>query len=297
MKIILVATGAKGRNVVFVSDTLRAYSLDEAVQLAKEGELEGIYVVQKKNSVYLRSRRSVSARKQLEPISITARQLFRFANDAGSTFSQVALNQYLQLYERALKLKQDKAFIVIDFFTGISQNQARKELQSHQELIFAGAKRFRVDPYLLGAIIIDELARFFPFEEIFEKLALFYVGKDVSAGIAQVKIETARGLIQDGYYNPNPDDPKLSLDKIKTTSRMDLYEYVRQSKYNVFFAAAHMRALIDHWKKFADLEKRPEIIATLYSIGRGKSARGNPQPSKRGSRIAGEFYAFAKEWL
>jgi large subunit ribosomal protein L1 len=35
MKIILVATGAKGKNVVFVSDTLRAYPLDEAVSLVK----------------------------------------------------------------------------------------------------------------------------------------------------------------------------------------------------------------------------------------------------------------------
>ena len=36
MKIILVATDARGKNLVFVSDTLRAYSLQDAVALANE---------------------------------------------------------------------------------------------------------------------------------------------------------------------------------------------------------------------------------------------------------------------
>ena len=39
MKIILAAQDAKGRNVVFVSDTLQAYSLEEAIRLARMREL------------------------------------------------------------------------------------------------------------------------------------------------------------------------------------------------------------------------------------------------------------------
>ena len=45
MKIILAVAGANGKNVVFVSDTLRAYSLDEAVRLAKDGKFDGVYTM------------------------------------------------------------------------------------------------------------------------------------------------------------------------------------------------------------------------------------------------------------
>jgi len=57
-----------------------------------------------------------------------------------------------------------------------------------------------------------------------------------------------------------------------------------------------MRHFIDEWKKFIDLSKRPEIIATLYSLSKD-SPKSNPQPNDRGLQIANEFYDLAKEWL
>ena len=194
-------------------------------------------------------------------------------------------------------LRTSRPYIYIGTIAHLSKKTARKRLKEYQTLIFEAAKRFEVDPYLLGAIIIDELARFVSFEDVLEKLTVFHMEKDVSAGIAQVKIETARGLIKDGYFNPDPKDPRLSPEKVEKTLRKDLYEYVKQPKYNIFFAAAHMRALIDRWKEFVDLRERPEIIATLYSIGRGKPPHGSPQPSKRGLQISGEFYKLSREWF
>ena len=54
MKIILVATDSRGKNLVFVSDTLGAYSLQDAVQLAKEGKLDNVYPVHRGTGIYLR---------------------------------------------------------------------------------------------------------------------------------------------------------------------------------------------------------------------------------------------------
>jgi hypothetical protein len=296
MKIILVATGANGKKVVFVSDTLRAYPLDEAVRLAKEGKFESVYAVNGKHGAYLRTLPRVPKEEELEALAVSPRQLFGFANDAGTALSHLALNQYLQLYDRALRKKEGGAFIVINIIAGVSHKEAKEKLQSHRKIIADAAAMFTVDSYLLGAIIIDEIARYLPFENILEELALFRFSKNVSAGIAQVTMETARGLIRDGYYNPNPRDSKLSPKNIGKTAREYLYEYVKQPRHNVFFAAAHMRAIVDHWKKFVDLNKRPEIIATLYSIGRGNPHR-SPQASKRGLQIAGEFYQLARSWL
>jgi len=45
MKIILVATNSQGKNLVFVTDTLQACSLQEALQLAKEEKIENAYPV------------------------------------------------------------------------------------------------------------------------------------------------------------------------------------------------------------------------------------------------------------
>lgn len=298
MKIILVATDAKGKNVVFVSDTLRAYSLDEAVRLAKGGELEGIYAVQKKNGTYLRSRRSVPTTEQLEYLSVYPRQFFAFADDLSSALSHKAFSRYLKLYESSLTLKQENAFIIVDVIKGISQKEAKKKLQSHREFILEAARNFSVDPYLLGAIIIDELARLAPFEEIRDKLLLSYINKNVSDGIAQVKIETARGLIKSGYYNPDPDNTKLSPEKVDTVSREDLYKYIELPKQSIFFAAARMRALADRWKKFVDLDTLPHITATLYHLpDEKKKPHANPKPNERGLRIAGEFYSLARIWL
>ena len=295
MKIIFVATGAKGKNVVFVSDTLQSYSLGEAVRLTKEGEFGNVYVVNGRGGEYLRTSRSAPKKEQLEQLAVSSRQLFTFAQDTRYAVSTPAIARYLQLYQHTLE-KGGGPLIVINGNATITKQDAKDKLQPHKKVIFDAAEKFNVDPYLLSAIIIDEIARFGPFEDITDPLAGYFIGINTSAGIAQVKTETARELIQDGYYNPNPDDPKLAPSKIKKTFRMDLYEYIKQPKHSIFFATARMRELIDKWKKFIDLSARPEIIATLYHLPY-KNPHGAPEANARGLQITEEFYQLAKEWL
>ena len=191
---------------------------------------------------------------------------------------------------------QDQPLIIIDGHPKITKEAAQAKLQPHRDLVFEAAKKFNVDSYLLGAIIIDEIARFAPIEMITDPLGGYFIGVNTSVGIAQVKIDTARGLIKDGYYNPNPDDGKLSPANIGKVSRSHLYQYVKESRHSIFFAAARMRALIDEWKKFVDLSRKPEIITTLYHLPH-IIPHANPQSNDRGLQIAREFYQLAKEWL
>lgn len=297
MKIILVATGVKGKNVVFVSDTLHAYPLDEAVRLAKEGKFENVYAVKGRNSPYLRTRRDTPTNEQLEKLSVSARQLFAFTNDTRSAASTPPLARYLNLYEHTLQ-KDGGPFIVIDEKVKITKEAARIRLQPHQELIFSAAKKFKVDPYLLAAIIIDEIARFGVIEHITDPLFGYFIGLNASAGVAQVKIDTARGLVQTGYYNPDPNNPKLSPEKVGKMPRLDLYEYVKQPRHSIFFAAARIRELADRWKSFVDLNTMPEVVATLYHLSdEKKKPHGDPKSNERGLQIVQEFYKLAKEWL
>ena len=153
-----------------------------------------------------------------------------------------------------------------------------------------------MDPYLLVAIIIDEIARFAPIEPITDPLAGYFIGVNTSIGLAQVETDTAQDLIKRGYYNPNPDDDELPQENILKVSRRHLYQYLKDPKHSIFFAAARMRALTDEWKKFIDISKRPEIIATLYHLPR-RLPHADPQPNARGLQIINEFYPFAKDWL
>ena len=295
MKVILALIAGKGKNVVFVSDTLRAYTLEEAVRLAKDKKLEGVYAVNGKHGAYLRTLPHVTKKEELEQLAVSSHKLFTAAYNTRTALSTPPLARYLQLFEHLLQ-KDGGPFITIEGKVRATKKEVREKLYKNKDYIFDAAKKFKVDPYLLGAIIIDEIAQLAPFEEPLEKLAVFFVGKNASAGIAQVKIDTARGLIRDGYYNPDPNSPKLSPDRVGKTSRLDLYEYVRQPKHSIFFASARMRELTDKWKKFVDLGERPEIVATLYSR-KERQPHGNPQPNERGLQISDEFYQLAKEWL
>lgn len=295
MKIILVVADSKGKNVVFVSDTLQVYQLDDAARLANAGKFENVYAVQRRSGAYLRASRSVPKKEQLEQLSVSSRQLFVFADNFQHALSTPAVAPYLQLYQHSLEA-EGGPYIIIGGHRKITKRAAREKLQAHKELIFEAAKKFNVDPYLLGAVIIDEIAQFAFWEPITDPLLGYFVGVNASAGIAQVKIDTARGLIEGGYYNPDPNNQKLAPKAIRKTLRMDLYEYVKQPKHNIRFAAARMRVLTDKWKKFVDLSARPEIIATLYHLPH-KDPHRNPEANERGLQIANEFYRLAREWL
>ena len=260
VKIILVATNARGKNFVFVTDTLQVYSLPEALLLAKEGGLENAYPVNGNAGAYLRTKPNTPRKEQLDRLTISSHQLFSSLDDIKNVLTRQAFSTYWQLYQDSLE--KDKPFIVADEHPRITKDAVKAKLQPHRDFIFAAAKKFRIDAYLLGAIIID----------------------------------TARGLIKSGYYNPNPDDPKLSKEKIGKTPRSYLYEYVVRPEHNIFLAAATMRSLIDTWRKSIDISMSPEIIATLYSL-KDRTPHPHPQPNDRGLQIANEFYKLAQEWL
>ena len=292
MKIILVAADSRGKNLVFVSDTLRAYSLKEAVRLAQEGNLKNTYPVHRSTGAYLRTKSRVPKKEHLEAITISSYQLFASLDNINYAASTPAFGDYLRLYKGALL--PHEPYIRIKGRPDVSREFVKAKLQPHRSRIFAAAKKFNADPYLLGAIIIDEIVRLNPIEEITDKLGAAFVGVNTSAGIAQVEIDTAQDLVQKGYYNPDPD--KLSAANIGKVSRRQLYQRVKKPEHSIHFAAARMRALIDEWKRFIGLSQRPEIIVTLYHLPH-RTPHADPSPNERGLQIAKEFYPLAKRWL
>jgi hypothetical protein len=298
MRIILVVTDYKRKNILFVTDDLKAHDLKSAVKLTKEEKLDSIHIVKTGYGTYLRSDPNGLFKDNLDAISISANQLSLSLDDLAYMAFRTkkkfkALLHHLDLHASMIKEKGEHV-IYIEEHPLITREQVVEKLKPYKKLALSAAKQFSIDPYMLGAIIIDEIARANPWESIFDKLV--FVGRNTSAGIAQVKIETARGLIYNDYYNPNPNDKKLSNKNVIKTPKLYLYTYVKKPRHSIFFAAARIREIIDQWLPTIDLSNRTDIIGTLYNQ-RPRKPNKNPVSSNRGKQIHNEFYTLAKNIL
>ena len=294
MKFILVVTDAHGKNLAFISRELQTLSLTEATEAVRRGDVAGAYVVERKTGAYIRTKVSVPKLEQFEKLSISSKRLFSYTNDARNAVSTPALSRYVELYLESVRDGQD--FIVPIGQPKVLSAAVKERLVPQKTNIFTAATTFEIDPYLLGAILIDEIARLKPFEEITDTLGPYVLGMDTTIGIAQIRISTANNLIKKGAYNPNPEDAQLPFKKLTHFDRIHLFNYLIQPKHNIFFAATFIRSLINEWNKKIDLAKRPEIIATLYHRGY-VAPHSAPAPDERGNQIAGEFHVLAKRWL
>jgi hypothetical protein len=292
MKFVLVVTDTRGKNLAFVSRELQTLSLKEATEAVRRGDVTGAYVVERKTGTYIRTKSSVPKLEQFEEIAVPFKNLLSYAQ--GVSVNSPPLSKYIDAYTASLQ-KGQLVIRPVGYVSILAAN-VKNRIDPRSEDIFDAARQFSIDPYLLGAILIDEMARLLPFEPMIDALQGGMAGKNTSVGIAQVKLATANSLIREGLYNPNPDDKALPFKRLNDGARIYLYQYVIQPRHNVFFSAAFIRSLIDEWKNSVDLNNRPEIIATLYHQGHVKP-HPTPAPDERGSQIAGEFYQLAAQWL
>ncbi|MBI5470278.1 hypothetical protein HY968_03090 [Candidatus Kaiserbacteria bacterium] len=198
------------------------------------------------------------------------------------------------MYQKYLEGEAQKGttLIAIDGYSFSSVSHVQETLAPLNEFVFGAASKFNIDPYLLGGILVDEIVRFAPFEEITDKLQLDIINKNVSVGVAQVKIDTAKDLIFAGYFNPNQNDPMLNKEAIAKTPRSYLYKYLIDPRNSVYFGGATIRAMVDSWKAKVKIDLTPELIGSLYSLGHDPHL--SPIANDRGKQIVNEFMPLAK---
>ena len=293
MKIVLVITSSGRKSLVFVSNELEVYSLEKAVELTSEGKIDGAHVVQSDKNTYIRTNPKVAKSDEFDTLSVTIGNLLLYAQGVHLTKASPSLYLFIYLYRE--NLSKNEQFIRPVGQPEVLLASIKRKLQQHRDIIFDAAEKFDIDPYLLGAILIDEIARMVPFEPIAEALGVLIVGRNISIGIAQVRIDTANNIIKLGLYNPNPKDPKLPFRKLDGAARVHLYNYLIQPKHNIFFAGAVVKDIINSWTPIAGKKLTSAIIAVLYSQG-GKP-HPDPVSNNRGEQIAGEFYELAKKIL
>lgn len=296
MNIILVIASARRRNVVFISDSLKALSLQETIREVSSGMIENLFVVRGKYRTYVRSVPNTSNKDNLDARSVSVADIIEHAQSIRRTQNTSPIGTFTARYAASFKGKGGPLLKPTGEHN-VRIVDVKNTLIPHTQIIMQAAKEFNIDPYLLGAILIDEIARMAPFEHIVDFLGLHMLRRNVSVGLAQVKLETANGLIKKGLYHPNPDDKKLPFTgTLSNKNREHLYKYVIKPKHNIRFAAARIRDLINEWSQERDISGMPEVLGTLYHRSY-VNPHANPMPNDRGKQIAKEFYRFAKRWL
>lgn len=163
--------------------------------------------------------------------------------------------------------------------------------------ILQAAEEYRVQPGLIASVLADERLRFdladrvqdtalrlserlpLPWREQFINLLEQALGRSAetfSLGQAQMKGTTLRKLATSGYLVVEDDE----------SSRRALLLNRQQAPKLV---AACLRATADHWQAGGvNLESRPEVLGTLYSIGMTgqQGVHAHPVATARGQAIA-----------
>lgn len=290
MQVILVITDKKGKNLLFILDTLETLTLNDMIDCVKKQELQGFHLVKTKKCTFIRTNPNATPKDNLDFISIPLSSLTRTSKEESSAIKQYREKRKQHLDE---KEKQKEKIIYIDGTPKRTETEVIAFLSRYKSEILSASKSLKVDNYLLGAILIDEELRRDWLDNWDSWLAK--LGIDSSIGIAQVKISTARNLIKRGFYNPNPKDKNLLPQKINSVPNKYIQQYLDNPNHSIHFAGAKINQIIQDWSQYIDLKNKPEIIGSLYSLGRKPHA--NPEANDRGRQIAGEFYQIAKKAL
>ena len=294
VKIILSIKNYFGKNVAFVTDDFKIFLLAEILEITKQNQIEGVYLVNKNSGPYLRSKKNVPKNLQLDNISIGSDDIFSFV-DLRISGSTPILSRYTALYNKSSSEGDFPIIKPVGNNLYASTAIVKEKLLLVKEVIYESATHFNLDPFQLGAILIDEIARLTPFEEIIDRIGVENFGVNISVGLAQIKIDIANSIIKKKLYNPNPSDQKLPIKRLNRETKAHLYNYLIQPKHNIFFEGAILTDLINNWKEFIDLKSHFDIFASLYSLSR--IPHEEPHPNSRGIQIADEFYNLAKTWL
>ncbi len=179
-------------------------------------------------------------------------------------------------------------------------------IQQDKAVIDEAAKKADVSPRLIVSILVVEQLRLFHsnrelFKQVFSPLKILAVQSQFSWGVMGVKHDTARDI--EKYLKDSTSEfyPGKKYENILdfTTQDPDTERFNRLTNeddrsYSYLYAALYAKEIISQWEKAGfPIDKKPAIIATLYSLGFEKSKpHENPLSGGAEIEISGTSYSF-----
>jgi len=285
MKINLVIEDEKGKNVLFITSSGLALNANEALIATSNKVIGNSHIVLSTNTPnFIRSNPNKTNEDNLDSAALSLSQLEEGLINYDSVKDLPALREYEKIRQANILRAIDCIFV--DGTPRKRKSEVIAHIKKYKSEITEAATKQNIDPKLFTAILIDEYLRMGP-NDWFDWSAK--IGKNTSIGIAQVQVENARNVIKLGYYNPNPNDPKLSKNEIRKTSKAHLYQYLTDPTHSINFSAAVIRTCKESWRT-----NKPEELASLSSKWTKKSKK-KVDITARGIQIATEFHDIAEE--
>lgn len=186
-----------------------------------------------------------------------------------------------------------------------SPKEVKELLIKNKELIYTSAKLFNVQPRLIAAVIYTERTLNVNWMEGKLDLLLAKSGYSSSIGIGQIKIHTALWIEKKLYDSTSKYFLGFTYQKSlpKSKDRDEIVKKLERPEWNLRYIAAYISMFCHRWKNEGfDISKKPEIVATLYSLGpyrvsdsSERKPHSNPQANYFGIE-AKEFF-YSKELL
>lgn len=197
-------------------------------------------------------------------------------------------------------------FLAFSYFTiyGENPDSVLTKLQKKESLIKLGSNLFDVDSKTLSAVIFIERRENYNWEDRAMDNLLANLGLNSSVGFCQVKLKTAYWIEHqlndtNSLYFPGKNYYK-SLNISKTPK--ELLDKLLNDELNIKYAAAYMRIMLSRWERDGfPLDKKPDILGTLYSTGlfyrngEERKPNNNPQSNKFGEMVLRSMSIFEKK--
>jgi len=289
MDIVLRVISRPAQKELFIDENLKIYNKEDIVFLVKQKKINNLYLAKRKGKIYIRSKPNIKTADNISYKSISHAEFIAFCKN----YAKATTDKKIKRYDDVRRKRQKKNFIIVrddkgDFISTKTDDDIKTHLKKHKNAILKAAKKQKIDPLLLGAILIDEYCRM-GWDDWLDWLGALNV-KDTSVGIAQIKLSTAREILKKRYYNPAPG--KITYQ----SPSAQIWLYLNQPEHSIQFSAAALRLSIDYWrKKKIDISKQPKVLAYLYSAGYAKNI--DEATTKRCKQISAEFYQKAKAIL
>ncbi len=166
----------------------------------------------------------------------------------------------------------------------LSEKKADTLIKKHKTTIEKAARHFHVDKYIIAAVIYKEQVSCNYLDNFDTTAGL--LGLDTSVWIGQVKVRTAEKVEKRKYIK------EISREEINRAGSEQKARVARlaNDKWNIEYVSAYLSNLQDIRKKdFPSIYSRPDILATLYNIGK-EEAHSNPKSNNYGRDVENIYW-------
>ncbi len=187
------------------------------------------------------------------------------------------------------------------FLHAENPDSTKAKIAVNKSLILEASKNFNIDPSYLAAIIYVERTSNYDWKDKALDALIAKRGYNSSVGFCQVKIKTAYWIetqLNDSSSIFCPGEKYVGLLKLSTSAK-ELLTKLEDDSLNIFYAAAYLRIIQNYWDKQGfNIDNKPDILGTLYSIGmfgddgKARKPHANPKANWFGEKVKSSLFLF-----